>query len=163
MQTPNYDGRELAQAREHSMRHRRITRSALALAFGLALGTGCDSIFGNNENSYAFSSQQIATTPGMSESVEISVLPGVIRMEGLFLSPSPCHRIEADYDRSGNDISLLVTATPTQSTCPAVTQAISYQADALGIEPGTYRVRVSHRTANATPRQITDESVSVSR
>jgi hypothetical protein len=135
-------------------------RKLLLIVAALAMAS-CESIFGNDDGSFTFQSQETTFTEGMTDDAFIQPTLGGLRIEGVIVLPSPCYRLEGDQDRSGGNITFTVTAIQTSGTCPGVVQAKQYTVQSLGVTRGFYRVRVLHKVGDESARIIAEENVQV--
>ncbi len=101
-----------------------------------------------------------ANTP---ETASAAAVSGGIRVTGMIRIPDPCYAGAATSARSGNAVTLTLSATKKMSgACPAVVSALSYEVQ-ISLPPGRYDLRIVHETIGVTvpPREVLRVAVTV--
>jgi hypothetical protein len=107
-------------------------------------------------------SQEAATD---EESAGVEGATGGIVVNGIYQAPSPGYTLRAYYQRTGDEVKLVVNAHPPQGPDFAVITGKSYRVS-IPVPAGTYSVRVVHEdegTGDPGSRTVTRQRVTVSR
>jgi len=79
------------------------------------------------------------------EGIDAAVFSGDIDLLGQIRTPSLCFNLTADYDRSGSDLTVHVTAKSTNSSnCTKTPGGFQYTALLRGLGRGSYTLHVIH-------------------
>ena len=130
--------------------------------FALAALAACstDTLLPPPDATLAFAAQ---ATQGAEPYVRATGREGEIVVDGLAVTSSPCHTLAGALDTDGSALELTVTQNPHGGACAAILGHFTYEARIGGLEPGTYRVRVAHRSgvAGEPVGPILDQRVTV--
>lgn len=101
-----------------------------------------------------------------ADSATVSASADGIAVEGVYRAPGTAYRLRAEYDRSGDGVTVIVRGylPANGATHPAIT-GIGYRIVAP-VPAGTYTVRVVHHdqgSGNPNPRDVTTAPVTVTR
>jgi hypothetical protein len=127
-----------------------------------ALWAACDGIVGGDDDNFAFDSIRVAFDSAMVDNAEgLALLRGNLQIDGLIILPHPCHTIDAEYERFGGQLTLVVHATPTNTTCTGELTAMQYRLQTFGMPGGPYRLRVYHQIGTATRTLIAEQNLTI--
>jgi hypothetical protein len=104
---------------------------------------------------FLFEESEHGTT--IEPAIDVAAITNSIAIVGQLNTPSPCHRLTAEFDHSGSRLILTVTATRTATTCDAIVGTFRYQGVIRFIEDGNYDFVVRHVFPGSswTPQEFT--------
>jgi hypothetical protein len=98
------------------------------------------------EPSFARSNAQLAfsSTQSYSEQAPATATGGVraISFTGSITTPNPCYAVTAAQSTRRNQVTVTVSAAPTDGFCTQIITNNNYQGTVTGLEPGTYTFTV---------------------
>lgn len=139
-----------------------MIRRLFVLLIAASAIAACDGIVGEDDDNFSFDSVRITFDSAMVDNAEaLALLRGNMQIDGLIILPHPCHAIDAEYGRFGGQLTLVVHATPTSTTCTAELTAMQYRLQTFGMPGGPYRLRVYHQIGTATRTLIAEQNLTV--
>jgi hypothetical protein len=134
-------------------------RLVVAAVLGI-LAVGCSSITGTDEMDQFTWSLRV-NPESVVDGVEATSALRLLHIQGRVRTPSRCDDLKGDYGRSGNQLTLRVTAVPGSGTnCEAEPGGFQYHAVIDGLGRKTYQLRVIHEAYGEQSREF-DLQVSV--
>jgi hypothetical protein len=67
-----------------------------------------------------------------------------LRFTGQIAADTPCQHLLPALSACGRDLLVTIEAIPQPGACPLCLGIVDYEGTILGLEPGTYRVRIHH-------------------
>ena len=132
--------------------------AALTALMGIA---GCDGILGNDDANFSFQSTAIGFTEGMTDEANAAGVIGNLQVDGIMITPHPCHDLKGSLTRNGANVEVTVTATATNTGCTGQIQAYQYRLQSFGLPRGTVRVSIYHRIGSEPRRLIEQLDVAI--
>jgi len=142
------------------------------LAASLVLGAGlaaCDDVTGTSAAMDVQFSITREVRGGEATSIlpftpQVTVKPGEIDIFGNVRTPTPCWTLSSTASESGQTITFVVTARPTNAeVCTQVITVRDYSAEIRNVKSGTYTVRVLQQieTVDREPVELLKTTVTV--
>lgn len=116
----------------------------------LALGTACAGVSDRNPLQ-DFQWIAVDNPNDIHEGIDAAAFSGDIDLLGQIRTPTLCYNLNADFDRSGSDLTVHVTAKSTNSSnCNKTPGGFQYTALLRGLGSGSYTLHVIHTVAGGT-------------
>jgi hypothetical protein len=121
---------------------RRFVRAPLLVLVVLVAG-GCGLLDDPPAlDEFVFEESEHGTT--IEPAIDVAAITNSIAIVGQHNTPTPCHRLVAEFDHSGSRLILTITATRTSTTCEAIVGSFRYQGVIRFVEDGNYDFVVRH-------------------
>ena len=144
-----------------------MRKMLLALMIPVLAAAACPAadVTGPNTLDFEFQAREIRSGQLMDRPVvtATSIARG-IRIDARLNTPDPCRIITAEAGREGGVISMNVMVQPRGGACIQVVGVFEYEALMRNLEPGNYRVRITHSfaaTGSPGPHVVFDQDVVV--
>lgn len=110
---------------------------------GLLFLGGCESFVDIGNPTLSFKPLR-SRCRSFGDSASISADHGKIRFSGAMITPTPCHKLEAELGISSRTLTVHITAVAEPGPCIQVLGCLRYRGRIEGLKAGTYTVKILH-------------------